>query len=36
MDKMMNELIRKDKPRDKKIHKCDKEMHGKKHSKKKS
>lgn len=27
MDKMMNELIRKDKPRDKKLEKCDKMMH---------
>ncbi len=26
MDKMMNELIKKDIPRDKKIEKCDKEM----------
>lgn len=29
IDKMMNELVRKDKPRDKKIEKCDKEKHGK-------
>lgn len=26
MDKMMNELVRKDKPRDKKIHACEKKM----------
>lgn len=30
MDKMMNDLIRKDKPRDKKLEKCDKAMHKKK------
>jgi len=30
IDKMMNELIRKDKPRDKKLEKCDKSMHKKK------
>jgi hypothetical protein len=30
MDKMMNTLIKKDIPRDKKLEKCDKAMHKKK------
>lgn len=30
MDKMMTELVKKDKPRDKKLAKCDMKMKGKK------
>ena len=30
IDKMMDQLVKKDKPRDKKIEKCDKMMHKKK------